>query len=89
MGLEMVEIVMCLEEYFHVEIPDSAASRSNTVADLHQVIIDLLVLQGMPLTDGLRQEVWQGVMSVLKIQGYSIEDVQPDSKWIGDITKYG
>jgi len=89
MGLEMVEIVLCLEKYFQAQIPDSAASQCNTVVDLQQVIIDLLVLQGMPRTDGLRQEVWQGMMSVLRIQGYDTGSIVPDSRWVGDITDYG
>ncbi len=42
MGLEQVELVMCLEERFRVRIPDEIASRCETVADLAAAVLSQL-----------------------------------------------
>ena len=89
MGLETVQIVMDVEDHFQISIPDAAASRCVTVADLQRVIVDLLTIQGRLPGDDLQREVWEGMMSVLDKNGYPLERVRPESKWIGDITKYG
>ncbi|MDB5321640.1 MAG: hypothetical protein JWN40_3271 [Phycisphaerales bacterium] len=90
MGLETVEIVMDLEDYFKVEIPDSRASACVTVAELQDVIVDLLVASGRDRSPELSQFVWDGIVQVLK-SGKCIprDGVRPDSKWIGDITTHG
>ncbi len=89
MGLETVEIVMDMEDYFKVRIPDAAASKCTTVADLQTVIADLLVIRGRAPGEKLQAEVWQGMMAVLAKNRYPLENIGPESKWIGDITKYG
>ncbi len=89
MGLETVEIVMGMEDHFRIHIPDAAASNCNTVADLQNVIVNLLAAQGKPSNDQLRREVWDGMMKVLARNRYPVDRIRPESKWIGDITKYG
>jgi hypothetical protein len=89
MGLETVEIVMSLEDYFHIEIPDSAASSCITVSDLQQVVVDLLANQGRVQGEELQNEVWKGMITVLAKEGYPVNRILPESKWIGDITKNG
>ena len=89
MGLETVEIVLDLEDHFEVAIPDAAASSTITVADLQQVIVDLLVAKGKARTPELQVEVWKGMMAVLAKQGYPVARIRPNSKWVGDITRYG
>jgi hypothetical protein len=89
MGLETVEIVMDMEDRFQIHIPDAAASNCYTVADLQNIIVDLLAAKGKTPDDQLRQEVWDGMMKVLARNRYPVERIRPDSKWIGDITKYG
>jgi hypothetical protein len=89
LGLETVEIVLDMEDHFHVRIPDAAASRCVTVADLQWVIVDLLVAKGRPQGEALHQEVWDGMIAVLGRHGYPVGRIRPESKWIGDITRYG
>ena len=89
MGLETVEILMGMEDYFHLQIPDAAASACITVADLQRVIVDLLVSQGRPRDEQLSAEVWKGMVAVLAKNRVPIEPIRPESTWIGDITKYG
>ena len=89
MGLETVEILMDLEDYFHVDVPDEAASACVTVAELQDVIVGLLVKQGRFDSEETRREVWEGMMFVLAENGYDVTTVRPDSKWVGDITQHG
>jgi hypothetical protein len=89
MGLETVEIVMDMEDYFHLKISDAAASNCITVADLQRVIVDLLAAQGRQSGEELQREVWKGMMAVLAKNRYPVNQIRPESTWIGDITKYG
>jgi len=89
MGLETVEIVLAMERSFYVPIPDSAASKCVTVADLQQVLVDQLVATGKVRCDDLEHEVWDGMMVVLARLGYATNRIRAESKWIGDITKFG
>lgn len=89
MGLETVEILMDLEDFFAISIPDSLASACVTVADLQAVIVKILAERGTRDCDETRQMVWDGMMSVLEENGIDVRQVHPDSKWIGDITQYG
>ena len=88
MGLETVEIVMDLEDWFQIHISDSAASACITVGDTQQLIVDLLKEQHRATPD-VQREVWDGMMAVLRRNGYSVESIRPGSKWIGDITCCG
>jgi hypothetical protein len=89
MSLETVEILWCMEKQFHIKFPDLSVSKVRTVADLQSVIMDLLVAQGRMRDNALRQEVWDGMMAVLARQQYPVENIRPESTWVGDITKYG
>lgn len=89
MGLETVDIIMDMEDHFHVQVPDAVFSRCVTVADLQRVIMDLLASQGREQGEALQHEVWQGMMSILAKQGYPVDRIRPESTWVGDITPYG
>jgi acyl carrier protein len=39
MGLDTVELVMAVEEYFDIEIPDEVASTLDTVGLLHRFVV--------------------------------------------------
>ena len=41
-SLDKVEIIMTLDERFHISIPDEMAERVSTVADLFETLADLL-----------------------------------------------
>lgn len=90
MGLDTVEILMEVEEDFGISVPDSVASNCITVRDLQVVIIDLLVAKGRERWPELEQEVWMGLVTIVTEQmGMDTEAVRPESRWVGDITKYG
>lgn len=89
MGLETVEILMDLEGFFQLKIPDSLASSCVTVAELQAVIVRLLVEHGASDDEETRKRVWAGIITVLWGGGYNVAKIRPDSKWIGDITAYG
>ena len=90
MGLQLLEIVMDLEDFFQVRIPDDAASACVTVADLQAEIVKLLLLKA-PRADPeqTRRTVWDDMMKVLARNGYNVSRIRPESKWIGDVTENG
>lgn len=89
MSLRTIEIVMDLEDHFHIRIPDETASSSVTVADLQRVIVDLLAGQGRARSEALEREVWDGMLRVLAKLRYPVKEIRPESKWVGDITENG
>ena len=88
MGLETVEILVDIEDHFHVSLPDDEASACITVADLQKLVIRELS-QGQSENAELHQVVWNGILTVLVKNGYSVEKIRPESKWVGDITIHG
>jgi acyl carrier protein len=42
MGLDTVELVMAVEEWFEISIPDAAAQTLFTVGDLHRFVVSEL-----------------------------------------------
>jgi hypothetical protein len=88
MGLETVKVLMDIEDYFHVGVPDEAASEVVTVADLQAVIVSLLVKQGDMDSEKTRREVWDGMMKILANNGYDVRLIHPNSRWIEDIFRY-
>ncbi|HEY1923214.1 MAG TPA: acyl carrier protein [Tepidisphaeraceae bacterium] len=90
MGLEAVEIIMDVEDHFKVSVPDSVASKCLTVADLQRELILLLQQQGRQPSEELDREVYEGIVAiVVKQTGIPTSKIKPESRWIGDITKYG
>lgn len=90
MGLETVEIIMEVEDHFGVSVPDAVASNCVTVADLHRVVVELLVEKGRTRSAELDAEVHAELVSIIVDQtGLKASDVRPESKWVGDITDYG
>jgi hypothetical protein len=90
MGLDTVEILMKVEKRFGIAVPDQVASNCITVADLQNVIVDLLVNQGRVRSRELEAEVYRDLVIIIVDQmGMHASDVRHDSRWIGDITDYG
>lgn len=89
MGLETVEILMDLEDFFELKIPDSIASSCVTVADLQTAIVRLLVERGANDDEETRKRAWAGIITVLWGEGYDVAKIRPDSRWIGDVTAHG
>ena len=89
MGLETVEILLSVEEHFRISVPDASWTECVTVADLQNLVVELLVAQGRVRSEFLRREVWDGILTVLRQEGYDVARIRPDSTWVGDITKYG
>jgi hypothetical protein len=89
MGLETVEIILDMEDYFHIRIPDDEAGTCNTLGDLRQAIHRILVAQGKPATDDLDREIWSGVLVSLKKLGYRVKTFTPNSTLVGDVTENG
>jgi hypothetical protein len=90
MGLETVEILMEVEDHFRIKVPDAVASRCITVADLQNVIVDMLVARGRERSSELKDEVFHDLVDiVVKYNGMAAADIRPESRWVGDITPYG
>jgi hypothetical protein len=90
MGLETVEIIMEIEDRFHVSIPDKIASTCNTVSDLQRELSTLLQQQGRQPSQALEHEIYDGIVAVIvKQTRIPASKIRPESRWIGDITRYG
>jgi hypothetical protein len=90
MGLETVEIVMDVEDHFGISVPDEVASKCETAADLQKVIIDLLVAKGRPRSAELESEVFRDLVKIsADVTGNDPATIRPESRWVGDVTKYG
>lgn len=90
MGLEMVELVMDIEDRFGVDILDHQASTIETVGQMQDVIVELLIAKGQADRPELRDEVWHGIVEIVADQmGIDRSQIKPESRWVGDITKDG
>jgi hypothetical protein len=90
MGLESVAIVMDVEDRFKVHIPDKVASTCFTVADLQRELAVLLYQQGRQPSEELDREIYDGIVAVIvKQTKIPASKIHPESRWVGDITKYG
>jgi acyl carrier protein len=89
-GLELVEIVMDLEDHFAISLPDDVVSRCNTVADLQQAILRVLVAGGTVPSAELDDRVFEGLVRVIaKRMRLDPAQICPDSTLVGDITADG
>ena len=88
MGLETVEILLDIEDYFHMQISDAEASSCITVGDLRDLLVRRLS-EGNPADPSLQNNVWNGIVDVLTKNGYPSWIIRPESRWIGDITANG
>ena len=90
MGLELVEIVMDLEDHFAISLPDDVVSRCNTVADLQQAILRVVVAGGTVPSAELDDRVFEGLVRMIeKRTRLDPAHIRPESTLVGDITKYG
>jgi hypothetical protein len=71
-------------------MPDATASSCITVGDLQKVIVDLLVERGEPRSSELDAKVYADLVTIIgKQTGMKPPEIHPDSRWIGDITRWG
>lgn len=90
MGLQVIEIILALEKHFGVRIPDEVAEQCLTVGAMQNAFAELLAHKRKCNADALQAEVWQGMVKVVADEmGMNPCDIKPESKWVGDITKYG
>jgi hypothetical protein len=90
MGLETVEIIMDAEEHFGISVPDEVASACITVADFQKAIVDLLVAKGRERSPALEAEVLRDLIKIsADVTGNDPATIRPESRWVGDVTKYG
>ncbi|MBI3985875.1 MAG: hypothetical protein HY343_03070 [Lentisphaerae bacterium] len=90
MGLQVIEIILALEDHFGVSISDDVAEQCITVGAMQKAIVKLLALKRNCKLDDLQSEVWQGIVKIVAEQmGIDPSVIKPESKWVGDITKYG
>ena len=84
MGLDLVELVMEVEDEFGIQIPDEAASKTQTVGDLYRLVLELTGQAWMPPSHNkvecesrhLFYQLRQGIMSAL---GPSKKDIKPST----------
>jgi len=90
MGLDTVEILMEIEERFNVSVPDDLAGGIETVGQMRDEVVRLLVAAGREESAELRQEVWDGIVAATaEVMVMDPALIRPESTWVGDITKYG
>jgi acyl carrier protein len=63
MGLDTVELVMAVENHFHIEIPDKDASQIYTVGELHAFIVNALARAGR--TDVGHQQAYDDLRNII------------------------
>ncbi|MBX3354250.1 MAG: hypothetical protein KF724_00955 [Phycisphaeraceae bacterium] len=90
MGLETVEILLHVEDHFGITVPGEVASKCETVGDLQRVIVQLLVAKGRPRSAELEAEALRDIVMIsAKVTGNDPITFRPESRWVGDVTKYG
>jgi acyl carrier protein len=90
MGLETVEIVIEIQDHFAISLPDAVASKCETVTDLQKVVVELLVQEGRTRSRELDSEVFRDLVKIsADVTGNDPATIRPESRWLGDITKYG
>ena len=90
MGLETVEILMDVEDRFGIHISDAFATACMTVADLQREVVRQLEEKGRAPSPELDREVFEGIVDVIvKNNCMKAGDVKPESRWVGDVTRYG
>jgi acyl carrier protein len=84
MGLETVEIVMAVEEMFHLNIPDELAAKLFTVGELHLYVLAELARRGRPAPDPAA--VFDTLRNIIvRILRVAPSDVTPDANFVNDL----
>lgn len=90
MGLQTVEIVLEVEDHFGISLPDEMASKCVTVVDLQKIVVELLVAKRRQRSPELDAEVLRESIRIsAEITGNDPATIRPESRWVGDVTKYG
>jgi acyl carrier protein len=84
MGLDTVELVMAVEQWFEISIPDAVAETLFTVGDLHGFIISELSRSGRFGGDSSR--VYEQLRdSIVRQLGVSADQVVPTARFDQDL----
>jgi acyl carrier protein len=82
-GLDTVELVMAVEEAFQLEIPDAAAEKMFTVADMHACLVGALRRLGKECDD---EEVFERMRAIIVRQlGVRQDEVIPSARFVKDL----
>ena len=89
MGLEGVEIVMDIEDHFGIAMPDEVVN-AETVGETHAAVVEILVRTGRQRSAELEAEVYRDLVAIIaKNMKIDATSIRPESRWVGDITRYG
>jgi acyl carrier protein len=92
MGLDIVELIVTVEDVFHIHIADEEANSLSTVGDLHDFILGKLAdsKRALASTDEVvdleRQDTWETLCQiVVKQTGLDRKIVTPESRILDDL----
>jgi acyl carrier protein len=77
MGLDSVELLMYIEQYFDIRIPDTEAEKIGTVQDMADAVA--LRRQVIPGPDLLREQVFSKINNYIKSEYHLTEELQLSS----------
>jgi acyl carrier protein len=84
MGLDTVELVMAVEDWFEITIPDEVAQKLFTVGDLHGFVVSELTRIGRFGGDSAR--VYEQLKEIIVRQlGVRPEEVVPGARFVRDL----
>ncbi len=84
MGLDTVELVMAVEDYFEVTIPDEVAQTLVTVGDLQAFVVSELTRIGR--FDGDSSRVYEQLKEIIVRQlGVRPDEVVPTARFVQDL----
>ena len=83
MGLDSVELLMAIENYFGIEIPDADADTFEIVGNLSDYVVHTLEDRGEPVDP---EEVWEQVVRITVEQlGVRPEEVTRTASFVNDL----
>jgi acyl carrier protein len=84
MGLDTVELVLAVEDYFEVTIPDSVAETLFTVGDVHSFVVAELTRSGRFAGDS--SGVYSQLKDIIVRQlGVRPDEVIPTARFVQDL----
>jgi acyl carrier protein len=83
MGLDAVRLIVEVEEYFGVSVPDDQLEKTATVGQFARLLCDLLATKGKLITyDDILSQLQQMVAGMFKIP---INDIVPEAHFVNDL----
>jgi acyl carrier protein len=84
MGLDTVELVLAVEDYFEITIPDAVAQTLFTVGDLHAFVVAELTRHGRFTGDS--SCVYESLKELIVRQlGVRPDEVVPTARFVQDL----